>query len=143
MRARQEDLRTARLATNVINVGPDTVAVAEDLARQQFVTTHDRLAAAEIDHDVAILDPLDDAVDDVADAILVFRVLTITLGLTDLLHDHLLGRLRSDATVFERRQGIGNCVADLRGRMALARLFERNLVGWIFDEIGRASWRER
>ena len=94
------------------------------LARQHLVAPHDRFAAAEIDHHVAVFDALDDAVDDVADAVLVFLVLPVALGLAHLLHDHLLGRLRGDAAVFERRQRVGDGVADLRGRMALARVFE-------------------
>ena len=135
MRARQEDLRAARLAPHVVDIGADAVAVAEDFARQQFVAPHDRLAAAEIDHDVAVFDALDDAVDDVADAILVFGILPVALGLAHLLHDHLLGRLRGDAAVFERRQRIGDRVADLRGRMALARFLERDLVGRVLDAL--------
>ena len=129
MRARQENLRTARLAAHVVDIGADAVAVAEHFARQQFVAPHDRFAAAEIDDDVAVFDALDDAVDDVADAILVFVVLPVALGFAHLLHDHLFGRLRGDAAVFERRQRIGDGVADLRGRMALARVLERDLVG--------------
>ena len=67
------------------------------------------------------------------DAILVFVVLTVALGLAHLLHDHLLGRLRGDAAVFERRQRVGDGVADLRGRMAPARIFEADLERRIFD----------
>ena len=105
------------------------------LARQHFVAAHDRLAAAEIDDDVAVFDALDDAVDDVADAVLVFLVLAVALGLAHLLHDHLLGRLRGDAAVFERRQRVGDGVADLRGRIALARVLEADLVRRVLDRL--------
>ena len=125
MRARQENLRPARLAPHVVDIGADAVAVAEHLARQHLVAPHDRLAAAEIDDHVAVFDALDDAVDDVADAVLVLVVLPVALGLAHLLHDHLLGRLRGDAAVFERRQRVGDGVADLRRRIALARVFQR------------------
>src|SRR5258708_22160733 len=97
MRAREEDLRTARLAPHIVNVGADTVSVAEQFARQQLVAPHDRLAAAEIGDDVAVLHPLDNAVDDVADAVLEFLILAIALGLAPFLYDHLLCRLRRDA----------------------------------------------
>ena len=127
MRARQEDLRPALLAANVVDIGADTVAVAENLARQHLVAPHDRFAAAEIDHHVAVLDTLDDAVDDVADAVLVLVVLTVAFGLAHFLHDHLLRRLRGDAAVFQRRQRVGDGVADLRGRMPPARIFEADL----------------
>ena len=119
MRARQENLRTARLAAHVVDVGADAVAVAQRFARQHLVAADDRLAAAEIDDHVAVFDALDDAVDDLADAVLVFLVLPVALGLAHLLHDHLLGRLRGDAAVFERRQRIGDGVADLGGGISL------------------------
>ncbi len=135
VRARQEDLRPARLAAHVVDVGADTVAVAEDFARQHLVAPHDRLAAAEIDHHVAVLDPLDDAVDDVADAVLVLLVLPVALGLAHLLHDHLLGRLGGDAAVFERRERIGNGVSDLRRRVALARILQADLARRIFHAL--------
>ena len=131
----QENLRPALLAPDVVDIGADAVAVAEHLARQHLVAPHDRFAAAEIDHHVAVFDALDDAVDDVADAILVFVVLPVALGLAHLLHDHLLGRLRGDAAVFERRQRVGDGVADLRGRMAPARIFEADLDRRIFDRL--------
>src|SRR6202140_5058474 len=104
----QENLRPALLAPHVVDIGADAVAVAENLARQHLVAPHDRFAATEIDNDVAVFDALDDAVDDVADAILVFVVLPVALGFAPLLYDPLLGRLRGDPAVFERRQRIGD-----------------------------------
>jgi hypothetical protein len=91
MRARQENLRPARLAPHVVDVGANTIAVAQRLARQHLVAADDGLAAPEVDDHVAVFHSLDDAVDDVADAVLVFDVLPVTLGLAHLLHDHLLG----------------------------------------------------
>ena len=135
MRARQENLRPALFAAHVVNVGADAVAVAENLARQHLVAPHDRFAAAEIDHHVAVLDALDDAVDDIADAVLVFVILPIALGLAHFLHDHLLGRLRGDAPIFERRQRIGNGVAELCGGMPPARVIEADLKRGIFDRV--------
>src|SRR5690242_6626848 len=128
MRARQENLRAARFSPHVVNIGANSITIAENFARQQFVAPHDRLAAAEIDYDVAVLNALDDAVDDIADAILVLRILPVALSFAYFLHDYLFGRLRGDAAVFERRQGICDRVADLGSRMALARLFQRDLV---------------
>src|SRR6185295_12190483 len=128
MRARQENLRPARFAAHVVNIGPNTIAVAEDFTRQQFVAPDDRFAPAEIDDNVAVFDPLDDTVDDVANAILVFRVLPVTFGLAHFLNDDLFCRLRGDAAVFQWRQWVRDRVADLRGRMTLACLFQGDLV---------------
>ena len=136
MGAGQEDLRAAGLAPDVVDIGADPVAGPEHLARDQFVAPHDRLArprAAEIDHDVAILDPLDRAVDDVADAVLVDIILLVALSLADLLHQHLLGRLGGDAPVVERGQGFGDPVADLGRRVLLLRLGERHLRRFVLD----------
>ena len=138
MGAGQEDLRAARLAPHVVDIGADAVAGAEHLARDQFVAPHDRLAragAAEIDHDVAVFDPLDRAVDDVADAVLVDVILLVALGLADLLHQHLLGGLGGDASVVERRQRFGDPVADLGRGVLLLRLGERDLRRVVLDLI--------
>ena len=137
MGARQEDLRSARLAAHVVDIGADAVAVAEHLARHQLVAAHDRLAAAEIDDDIAVFDALDDAVDDVADAVLEFLILPVALGLAHLLHDHLLGRLGGDAAVFERRQRLGDVVADLGGRVAPAGVLDADLGRVVLDLLRR------
>ncbi len=114
MRARQENLRPARLAPHVVDKGADAVAGAEHFARDQFVAPHHRFAAGagEVDDDVAVFDALDLAVDDVADAILEHLILFVALGLADFLHQHLLGGLRRDAAVIEGRQRFGDPVAD-------------------------------
>src|SRR5262245_34235050 len=101
MGARQEDLRAALLATHVVDIGADAVTIPEILARQSLIAAHYRLGAAKIDDHVAVLDPLDDAVDDLADAVLVLVILALALGLTHLLHDHLFGVLRGDAAEIE------------------------------------------
>ena len=106
--ARQEDLRAALLAAHVVDVGADAVAVAHVLARDHLVAADDALGAAEVDDDVAVLDALHRAVDDLADAVLVFVVLALALGLAHLLHDHLLGVLRGDAAEIDRRQRLGD-----------------------------------
>ncbi len=135
MGARQEDLRPALLAAHIVDVGADAIAVAEHFARQHFIAPNNRFAATEIDHHIAVLDALDDTVDDVADPILVLVILTIALGFAHLLHDHLLGRLCGDASVFERRQLVRDGVADLGGGMMAAGLIERDLEGWVFNRV--------
>ena len=136
MGAGEENLRAARLAPHVVDIGADAIAGAEHLAGDQFVAPHDRLAragAAEIDDDVAVFDALDLAVDDLADAILVDVILLVALGLADLLHQHLLGGLGGNASVIERRQRFGDPVADLRRRVLLLRLGERDLRRVVLD----------
>ena len=134
MGARQEDLGAALLPPHVVNVRPDTVAVAEILARQALVPADDGLGPPEIDDDVAVLDALDDAVHDLAEAILVLVVLALAFGLADLLNDDLLGVLRRHAPEIQRRQLLGDEIAHLRRGIALARLLERDL-GRLHDDV--------
>ncbi len=62
---------------------------------------------------MAELDALDDAGDDLADAILELAILALALGIADLLEDDLLRRLRLDAAELDGRQRIDDEVADL------------------------------
>ena len=56
-----------------------------------------RFDAPELDDDVAVLEPLDHAADDFANALAVFGVDVLALGLANLLEDDLLGGLRGNA----------------------------------------------
>src|SRR3954451_13743233 len=114
--AREKDLRPTRLTAHVIDKGADAVAVTKGFARQHLIAAHDRLAAPEVHNHVAVFDPLDDAVDDIADAVLVFLILAVALGLAHFLHDHLLRRLGGDSAVFERGQGVRDIDGDPGGR---------------------------
>jgi hypothetical protein len=76
-------------------------------------------ARPEIDDDVAELDALDDAGDDLALAVLELFVLALALGVADLLEDDLLGGLRGDAAELDRGQRIDDIVADHGARLQL------------------------
>ena len=115
--AAEEDLRAAGLVADLADQRADAVADAEGFARDLLVAAHDRLGAAEVDDDVAELDALDDAGDDLAGAVLEFLVLALALGVADLLEDHLLGGLRGDAAEVDRRQRIDDEVAELGVRL--------------------------
>ena len=140
-RARQEDLRSALLAPHVVDVGADAVAEAHVLARDHLVAADDALGAAEIDDDVAVLDALDGAVGDLADAVLVLVVLALALGLAHLLHDHLLGVLRGDAAEIERRQRLGDQVADLGLGVAPLGVGQRDLRRVVLDRLDHRAAR--
>src|SRR5690606_29346815 len=104
MAARQENLRPARFAAHVIDIGADAVARAEAFARDHLVAAHHAFGLAQIHRHRAELAALDLAVDDLADAVLVFVILALTLGIAHFLHDHLLGVLGIDAVEIHRRQ---------------------------------------
>src|SRR5882724_672736 len=67
------------------------------LARHLIAHGQQRLGAAEIDDDVAALEPTHDARDELALAVLVLVEDVLALGLAHALQDDLLGRLRGDA----------------------------------------------
>ena len=118
---------------HVVDIGAHALALAEALARQQLVAAQHRLGAAEIDDDIAELDALDEAVDDLADAVLELVVLALALGVAHLLDDHLLGGLRGDAAEIDRRQRIGDEIADLGLGIEPLRLGERDLRRLVLD----------
>ena len=86
----------ARLV-DVDDVGDDAVAGAVRLARHLVAHRQHRLGAAQVDDDVAALEPADDAGDQLALAVLVLVEDVLALGLADALQDDLLGGLRGDA----------------------------------------------
>jgi hypothetical protein len=112
VRAAEEDLRPARLARDVEDDRAGAVADAQHFARDLLVAADHALGAAEVDDHVAELDALDDAGDDLADAVLELLMLALALGVAHLLEDDLLGGLGGDAAELDRRQRIDDVVAD-------------------------------
>ena len=133
MRAAEEDLRPAILAANVEDQAAGAVADADDLARDLLVAADDALGPAEVDDDMAELDPLDDPGDDLADPVLELLILALALGVADLLEDHLLGGLGSDPAELDRGQRIDDEVADIRAGLKLLRILEAHLLEIILD----------
>ena len=114
MGARQEDLRTTRFRPVRHRCTPVRGRRSEVLARQQLVAAQHRFGPAQIDRDVAVFHALDQTVDDLADAVLVFLELALPFGLADLLDDDLLGGLGGDPAEIDRRQFVGQELAELR-----------------------------
>src|SRR3546814_12866257 len=78
-------------------------ADADEFAGDLLIAADDALGAAEMHHDMAEFDRLDDAGDYLTHAVLEFLMLALALGVADLLEDHLLGRLGVDAAQGDRR----------------------------------------
>src|SRR4029078_4776856 len=112
VRARQEDLRAAGFAANGHDQRADAVADADHLARGLLVAAADDLGGAQVDDDMAELDALDDAGDDLVGAVLELLELALALRVADLLEDLLLGALRGDPAELDRRQRVDDEVAD-------------------------------
>ena len=133
---RQKDLRPTRLLAHVENIGAHPVAVGEMFARNAFVAPQQGLGAAQIDDDVAELDPLDQTVDDLADPALELLVMALALGLAHSLDNHLLGGLRRDAAEVDGWQGLDQKVAQFGVGLAAPRLVQGNLDGFFLDRVG-------
>ena len=111
--------------------GLDAGAVLVALAVHLLEARQQRLhALAQLHERVARVGLLDDAGDQLADAVLVLLEGHVALGLADPLEDHLLGRLRGDAAeVVGRDVALGDLIAELHqslerdlGRFGLAQL---------------------
>src|SRR5205085_3608852 len=109
--AAEEDLRAARFAADRHDQRADAVADADHLARDLLIATDDAFGAAEVDDNVTELDALDDAGDDLGDPILELFILTLALGIADLLEDDLLGGLGGDPAELDRRKRIDDEIA--------------------------------
>ena len=129
--ARQEDLRAAGFAGNAQDQAADAVADADHFARDLRVAADDALGAAKIDHDVAELDPFDDAGDDFAGAVLEFFILALALGVADLLENDLLGGLGGDPAELDRGQRIDDEVAERGILLELLRALQIDLLEMI------------
>ena len=131
--AAEEDLRPAILAADVGDQRAGAVADAHDLARDLLVAADDALGAAEVDDDMAELDALDDAGDDLAGAVLELLILALALGVADLLEDDLLGGLGGDPAELDRRQRIDDEVAERGAGLELLRVLQADLLEIILD----------
>ena len=136
MGARQKDLRAAGLLPDIVNKGAHSFALTEAFARQELVAAQHRLGPPEIDDDVAEFDSLHEPVDDLADPVLEFEELPLALGVADLLHNHLFCSLSGDAAKIDRRQRIGDEIADLGLGVQPLSVRQGYLRGFIFDDIG-------
>jgi hypothetical protein len=99
VRARQDDLRAAGRLVDVLDVGDDAVAGAQDSRGDLLAHRQQRLglAVVDLDDDAAALEAADDAGHELALLVLVRVEHVLALGLADALDDHLLGGLGGDA----------------------------------------------
>jgi hypothetical protein len=95
----------------------------------------DRFGLAEVDVDVAALEAVDDAGDDVALLAGVLLEDDFALGLTQTLEDDLLGRLGGDAAGVLGEDLDADRVAEVGAGRELARFFQRDLGAVVLDVV--------
>src|SRR5688572_2727683 len=123
-RARQEELRTARLGAHLLEKRLDAVLRAHRLARDHLFARYEAFGiAAEVHVDSIAVHALYDARYELADAASIGLDDLRALGLAHLLHDHLLGCLSGDAAEHDR----GMRHFDVATWLGVAREIERVL----------------
>ena len=127
-RPRDEKLRPARFRTHFVEIAAHTVTGAHGFARNRLVSRDVGFSiATEIDIQVAAFDALDDAGDQLADAIGVSFDDLRALGFPHSLHDDLLGRLCGDATKFGILDLLLDVFTDLAARFDVDSVHQANL----------------
>ncbi len=91
------DLRPLRVLVHLDDDGPDRVSLVVPLLADLLAERQVRFGAAEVHENVAAVDLAHGAGDDDPHLVLVFLVDAVALGLADLLHENLLGRLHGVA----------------------------------------------
>ena len=126
--------RPARGVRDVLDDGLDALAVVVALAVDLLGLRQQRLdALAQLDQRVAGVRLLDDAGDQLADAVAVLLEHHVALRLADALQDDLLGGLRGDAA-----EALGRVVVGLDLRPVLARAaLERDVRRLGHDDLAR------
>ena len=138
--AREDDLRAAGLAVDVLHVGDDAIAGTVGLARRLLAERQDALGATEVDDDVvALLEAPDDAADELALAVLVLVEDDVALGVAHALEEHLLGGLGGDAAELAARllelEQIAELLVLLGGLLRVVRVPE-DLEAELLAELG-------
>ena len=131
MCARENDLRAARRALYLNDVGAQCVPVVILLRRQLFRRHEHRLGTPDINENVAPLDTLYNACHDIRRAVHVLIVDNPALSLSKTLHDDLLCSLCSDTSEVRRGHLNLDHIANLIVRVYGARLCKRNVLNVI------------
>lgn len=98
----QENLRTLVFAANVENIGADAVAVFEFFPGDNFVAAQNGFGFADIENNVAELNPFDRTIDDGADFFFIFFELAVAFRFADFLSNNLFGGLGGNAAEVNR-----------------------------------------
>ena len=126
--ARQHDLRAALRRVDAGDEGAHAVAGAQVFLRDHLAALQAPFDAARLDDDVALVQALDGADEDLLAARQEVVEQLLALGVADLLQDHLLGGLRADAADRHRLDRLLDVVVDLDVGDLLLRL-EQQLLG--------------
>ena len=137
-----DDLRSLGLLVDLDDHAADALALAVALVARLLAAGNDRLGAAEVDDDVASLEPPDRAVDDLADPVLELVEDLLALRFADALVEHLLGRLGRDPAQALGRNGELDLLAQLGVLLVLASFVQGPLGEGVLDLVDHCSIAE-
>src|SRR5215813_14351088 len=146
MRPRERDLWSLGTPPHLEHEGADAITRVEALARDLLTLGQDRLGLADLDDDVALLDAVHDAPQDLAVLALELLEDPIALGVPYALQNHLLGGLGGDATELLGRQLLLELVVELGLRVQRFGIGEAEIelaVGDLFDDFLATEHLER
>jgi hypothetical protein len=133
--AAQQNLRPAQAALDLGHVRAHTLLRLVLLARNPLLAQQNALGPAKVDHQRGWGDAGDDAIDDLAFPLGKLAELKITLGLAQLLHDHLLGILGGNPAKVLGRHIDEDDIADFRLGLVFARLGQGDFRPVIHDAV--------
>ena len=133
IRARNHDLRSLCRLVDLDDDDADALVRRETFQPRLIALAEPAFGLAEFDDDVAVLEALHDAIDDLADMLVVFGVDAFAFGFADLLKDDLLGHLRRDAAQADRGFQELDLLFHLRVGLDAARFLHRDLADGIRD----------
>src|SRR5262249_51669533 len=138
MRPRERDLRPLGAPPHLEHEGADAITRVEALTWDLLTLGQDRLGLPDLDDDIALLDAVHDAPQDLAVLALELLEDAIALGVPHALQDHLLGRLGGDPTELLGRELLLELVVELGLRVQRLGIGETDLelaVGDLFDDL--------
>ena len=129
--ARQDDLRTARIAIDAQQVSADAVADPQVFLGNHLVARQQRLDLAGLNDGIAAFHALDRAVNDVFLALQEVGQNLLAFGVANFLQDHLLGGLGTDTAEVDGLQRLFQGIAGLDLGIVLLCLGQRHFEEFI------------
>ena len=95
---REEDLRSAEVVSDFLDVATDSVAWVVSFSWDGFAFAHEGFCVSEFYIDIAVFDSFDESADDLSDSVFVFFVLSGAFGFADMFDDGIFDGSGGDSS---------------------------------------------
>ncbi len=126
-------MRPAHFTANIIDISFYTVSVFKIFARNTLITAKICLCLTKVDSCITKFNTLNDAGNNLSNAISILIVLTLTLGFADFLKDNLFCSLSRNTSVIHRRQFFNQNITKARIRLFTLCLLYSDLRRFVFN----------